>query len=91
MTKTRDSATYTAYLMRRWLEGASWRYSLQEVGSRQCRGFATLDELVSFLVALSTVPGEDKLTTGEPAPEPTISSNSELGGTEGGPMELSSC
>ena len=43
--------TYTAYLLRCWQEGATWRYSLQEIGNGKRYGFASLDEFVSFLLA----------------------------------------
>jgi len=47
--------TYRAYLLRCWLEGTNWRYSLEEVGSGKRHGFATLDEFVTFLVARSAL------------------------------------
>lgn len=50
---TTYTTTYKAYLLRCWLEGAGWRYSLEQVGSDQRHGFATLDELVAFLLAMS--------------------------------------
>ncbi len=51
---------YTAYMLRCWLEGSKWRYSLEQVGSGKRQGFATLDEFVSFLVAMSALPDEDE-------------------------------
>jgi hypothetical protein len=41
--------------MRCWLDGATWRYSLEEVGSGKRHGFATLDELVAFMLALTSL------------------------------------
>ena len=48
-------STYTAYVLRCWLEGTSWRYSLEEVGTGKRQGFATLDEFISFMVAQSAL------------------------------------
>jgi len=53
MITAQHPLTYTAYLLRCWLEGSTWRYSLQEVGADKRIGFASLDEFVSFLVARS--------------------------------------
>jgi hypothetical protein len=44
--------TYVAYLLRCWSEGTTWRYSLEEIGNGKRHGFASLDEFVSFLLAL---------------------------------------
>ena len=56
--------TYTAFMLRCWMDGSKWRYSLEQVGTGRRQGFATLDEFVSFLVAMSTLPDE-----GEQAPD----------------------
>ena len=48
----------TAYLLRCWMEGSSWRYSLEEVGTGKRHGFATLDEFVSFMLVRSIQPDE---------------------------------
>lgn len=53
MTIVHRPPAYTAYLLRCWLEGTTWRYSLEEVGAGKRQGFATLDELVAFLLAMS--------------------------------------
>jgi len=63
MSMVGQPPTYTAYLLRCWLDGTNWRYSLEQVGSGKRQGFATLDEFVTFLVAMSTLPDE-----GEQAP-----------------------
>lgn len=55
MSSTERPPAYSAYLLRCWLEGTNWRYSLEAVGSGKRHGFATLDELVSFLVARSNL------------------------------------
>ena len=57
MSISKQPSPYTAYLLRCWLEGSTWRYSLEEVGTGKRHGFATLDELVSFLLAQSMQPG----------------------------------
>ena len=51
MSSTSQLSTYTAYLLRCWLDGAMWRYSIEEIGVGQRQGFATLDELVAFLLS----------------------------------------
>lgn len=53
MTGGDYQATYRAFLLRCWLDGTIWRYSLEEVGSGKRYGFATLDELIVFLLAVS--------------------------------------
>lgn len=43
---------YITYLMRLWLDSedeTNWRFSLEDPRTGVRRGFATLDELVSFL------------------------------------------
>lgn len=47
-----------AYLLRCWMEGSTWRYSLEEVGTGNRHGFATLDEFVSFLLVMEAQPEE---------------------------------
>ena len=56
MSSSSQPSTYTAYLLRCWQEGVSWRYSLEEIGSGKRHGFASLDEFVSFLLAMSMQP-----------------------------------
>ncbi len=56
MSTVRQPGKYTAYLLRCWLEGSTWRYSLEEIGTGRRHGFATLDEFVSFLLARSMQP-----------------------------------
>jgi hypothetical protein len=51
MPKSRKPAAYTTYILRCWQEGSSWRYSLEEVGGGERHGFASLDELIAFLLA----------------------------------------
>ena len=58
MPTVRPSAKVTAYLLRCWMEGSAWRYSLEEVGTGKKHGFATLDEFVSFMLVRSTQPDE---------------------------------
>ena len=53
MADVKSPSTYKAFLLRCWLDGQAWRYSLEEVGSSMRQGFATLDELVLFLLILS--------------------------------------
>ena len=53
MNKVKTPETYKAYLLRCWLDGSAWRYSLEEVGTGVRHGFATLDELVLFLLIQS--------------------------------------
>ena len=64
MSTVGQPTTYTAYLLRCWLDGSKWRYSLEQVGSGKRQGFATLDEFVTFLVAMSTLPSEGKQVAG---------------------------
>ena len=40
------------------MEGSAWRYSLEEVGTGERHGFATLDEFVSFMLVRSTQPDD---------------------------------
>ena len=65
MSRVRQPAKYTAYLLRCWLEGSTWRYSLEEVGTGKRHGFATLDEFVSFMLAKSILPGDGVKTPGD--------------------------
>jgi hypothetical protein len=56
-------AGYFSYLLRLWQtsdgEALSWRVSLEEPGTQRRWGFATLDQLVSFLrCQMSTYPDE---------------------------------
>jgi hypothetical protein len=53
MSPVNQPPTYTAYLLRCWREGSSFRYSLEEIGGGKRRGFASLDEFVAFLLARS--------------------------------------
>lgn len=64
MSTVERPPAYHAYLLRCWLDGSNWRYSLEEVGSGKRQGFATLDEFVTFLVAISSTKVE-----GTKAPE----------------------
>lgn len=50
--------TYIAFVLRCWLEGSTWRYSLEEIGANNRRAFATLDELFSFLLAKLLPPSD---------------------------------
>ena len=56
--KDQDQASYRVYLLRSWREGHHpsgalpvWRFSLEDPTTRQRRGFATLEDLMSFLAA----------------------------------------
>lgn len=51
MSTEKRTWTYTAYILRCWLERSAWRYSLEEIGAGRRHGFATLDEFFSFLLA----------------------------------------
>lgn len=75
MSTAKQPATYTAYLLRCWLEGSTWRYSLEEVGAGKRFSFATLDEFVSFLLARSMQPGESEKPGVFVAPPETQSSS----------------
>ena len=55
---TGELLTYTAYILRCWLEGTIWRYSLEEIDTGKRHGFATLDEFISFMLARATGPEE---------------------------------
>lgn len=57
MPNKRKPSDYTAYMLRCWLEGKSWRYSLEEVGSGKQFGFNGLDDFISFLLAREIKPG----------------------------------
>ena len=58
MSAVRQSPKVVAYLLRCWMEGSAWRYSLEEVGTGKRHGFATLDEFVSFMLVRSMQPEE---------------------------------
>jgi hypothetical protein len=58
MSTVRQPAIVTAYLLRCWMEGSVWRYSLEEVGTEKRHGFATLDEFVSFMLVRSMQPDD---------------------------------
>lgn len=60
MVSKRKQSAYTSYMLRSWLEGNSWRYSLEEVGSGKRHGFATLDEFFSFMLARAMLPDDDR-------------------------------
>jgi hypothetical protein len=58
MNSERTAVHYRAYLLRLWQERAAtpacpavWRFSLEEVGAGQRRGFSALAELMAFLQA----------------------------------------
>ena len=51
MPKSAEPSPYTAYILRSWLEGSAWRYSLEEMGSAERHGFAGLDDFVAFMLA----------------------------------------
>ena len=55
LPKTLDTPPYHAYLIRCWLEGNSWRFSLETIGQdHPRRGFTTLQELTIYLSAQLT-------------------------------------
>ena len=56
MSTAREPSPYTSYILRTWQEGSTWRYSLEEVGGGKRHGFASLDELVAFLLARAVLP-----------------------------------
>jgi len=58
MSTAQQPTPYISYLLRCWLEGSSWRYSLEEVGTGKRYNFATLDEFVSFFLARSMQPDQ---------------------------------
>jgi hypothetical protein len=58
MTPETQKTTYRVYVLRTWQEGAfspetpaAWRFSLEDPTTRQRRGFADLESLMSFLAA----------------------------------------
>lgn len=58
MASDRQPSAYKVYILCSWLEGSTWRYSVEEVGSGRRHGFATLDEFFSFMLAKSVLPVE---------------------------------
>jgi len=81
MSTVKQSLKVTAYLLRCWMEGSAWRYSLEEVGTGKKHGFATLDEFVSFMLVRSMQPDErEKLGVDidpkESEPNPSMVTNS---------------
>ena len=68
MSSAVEHPTYIAYILRCWSEGSAWRYSLEELGNGKRYGFASIDDFVSFLLALSTEPQrkvDDSLVDGD--------------------------
>jgi len=58
MAHSRDHIRYHAYILRLWQErpattdqSSVWRFSLEDTRTRQRRGFADLDKVLSFLRA----------------------------------------
>jgi hypothetical protein len=53
MSRSPKTIAYQAYLLRLWCEAgqAEWRVSLQQAGTQQTIGFATLFEAYQFLEA----------------------------------------
>jgi hypothetical protein len=58
MKPTEEQSSYRVYVLRSWQEGvpssgtpAVWRFSLEDPTTRQRRGFADLESLMSFLAA----------------------------------------
>ena len=63
------------------MEGAAWRYSLEEVGTGKRHGFATLDEFVSFMLIRSMQPNAREtlgvdIDPNESEPNPGVVTNS---------------
>lgn len=56
MSALAEPSPYTTYLLRTWLEGSAWRYSVEEVGSGERHGFAGLDDFVAFMLAREALP-----------------------------------
>ena len=61
MSTVKRPAKAMAYLLRCWMEGSAWRYSLEEVGTGMKHGFATLDEFVSFMLVMAVQPEEREI------------------------------
>lgn len=58
MKATEEQSSYRVYVLRSWQEGRAssrspgvWRFSLEDPTTRQRRGFADLESLMSFLAA----------------------------------------
>lgn len=43
---------YTAFVVRCWREGEEWRIVLEEVATRECHGFGSVDAFLEALQAL---------------------------------------
>ena len=65
MLTSREPSVGATFVLRCWLEGSNWRYSLEEVGTGKRQGFAGLDEFVSFLLARENLPGDRKIARRE--------------------------
>ncbi len=69
-------SVYKSYLLRLWCseaDGAAWRASLEDARSGARQGFATLDQLFSFLrdQAAGGTPRPDEVETTGVMPAPT--------------------
>jgi len=58
MKAIEEQSSYRVYVLRSWQEGYAssgtpsvWRFSLEDPATRQRRGFADLESLMSFLAA----------------------------------------
>jgi hypothetical protein len=64
MAKQRAQQRYLSYLLRLWQTGDGeeqvWRASLQEPGSEERHGFASLQELLDFLEAQTVRPEQSE-------------------------------
>ena len=65
MTLFRDYPHYQAYILRLWQErpatsdqSSVWRFSLEDTRTRQRRGFADLDKVLSYLQTQVVESGE---------------------------------
>lgn len=62
MNTTKGQPDYLAYQLRLWQMHsggrATWRVSLKSARTRECRGFASLDDLFDFLRQQTNVPSD---------------------------------
>lgn len=40
---------YKAFILRIWKESAGWRFSIEPIGSGRRQGFASIEQMVTFL------------------------------------------
>jgi hypothetical protein len=72
MSHSIQAPRYRAFLLRCWCEGASatsWRFSLEQAGGGQRRGFTDLGDVIrSIQASLAETANDAAVQTQEPAP-----------------------